>query len=435
ASVAITPGQRDAVAGWTYESIEVTPELAEEGEIFGSGGIVVFPAALDITARGTADDDEAEVTGTVHRVDVRRVADGRGDPAAYRTGPAAGQSLTAEIEAITYQPVETGEYYDFVEKTVRKTLRYDEVRRPHGSFRATTKDDGTFGLTFPARPDESYRVRLTATDDAGRRTTWDTYVSSGFESPDIPLVHELSTGPYAVGADVEVEMRKGPEALPAGGGNQYLFMLAGNGLRSAVVQGGPRFAFDFAEEHVPNVHVLAVRFSGTTYQEAVSSVPVPFETASRRLQVEVTPDEPRHRPGERSAIGLRVTDADGEAVEGAEVLVSAVDERVIRLQGLEYFSQTDVLDDLYSSIGVGVLRSYSSHLRPDGDTDRSAESGEGGDARGDFRDLALFERVTTDDEGRAAVTFELPDSITAWRVSAVAVTGDLRAGSAAAPVA
>ena len=435
ATVAVTAGQRDPSSGWTYESIEVTPALPEEGEIFGAGGVVVFPAALDVEADGTAAGGRATVTGTIHRVDVDRATDGRGDPADYRSGPAAGRAVSAEVEAITYRPVETGEYYDFIEKATRKTFRYDEVRRPHGTFQATTKDDGTFGMTFPAAPAESYRVRLSATDDAGRQTRWETYVSSGFESPDIPLLHELSTGPYAIGAGVEVEMRRGPDVLPGGGANRYLFMLAGNGLRSAVVQDGPRFGFEFGEEHVPNVHVLAVRFSGATYQEAVSSALVPFDTDPRRLRVEVTPDEPRHRPGEEARVGLRVTDHEGEPVEGAEVLVSAVDERIIRLQGLEYFSQIDILDELYSWIGVGVLRSYSSHLRPDGDTDRSAEAGEGGDARGDFRDLALFERVTTDDEGRAAATFELPDSITAWRVSAVAVTEDLRAGSGAAPVA
>ena len=55
---------------------------------------------------------------------------------------------------------------------------------------------------------------------------------------------------------------------------------------------------------------------------------------------------------------------------------------------------------------------------------RSAgEMGSGGEsgARRDFRDTALFEEAVTDASGNAVFTVKLPDNLTEWRVTALAV--------------
>jgi hypothetical protein len=57
-----------------------------------------------------------------------------------------------------------------------------------------------------------------------------------------------------------------------------------------------------------------------------------------------------------------------------------------------------------------------------------------GGVREDFADTALFESLTTDANGRATVSFELPDNITTWRVTAQAITTDLYAGSGVTPI-
>lgn len=52
----------------------------------------------------------------------------------------------------------------------------------------------------------------------------------------------------------------------------------------------------------------------------------------------------------------------------------------------------------------------------------------GGIERADFRDLAIYDSVRTDSRGRAQVSFDVPDNLTSWRVTAQAVTKDLFAG-------
>ncbi|MFH1235693.1 MAG: Ig-like domain-containing protein [Parcubacteria group bacterium] len=54
---------------------------------------------------------------------------------------------------------------------------------------------------------------------------------------------------------------------------------------------------------------------------------------------------------------------------------------------------------------------------------------EKGGGRQNFQDVAVFESVETDRNGRATVTFKLPDNITSWQTTVHAVTEDLKAGA------
>lgn len=53
----------------------------------------------------------------------------------------------------------------------------------------------------------------------------------------------------------------------------------------------------------------------------------------------------------------------------------------------------------------------------------------GGSSRSDFKDTALFQSISTNGNGDGEVTFELPDNVTTWRVTAIAIDpNDLKAG-------
>ena len=54
---------------------------------------------------------------------------------------------------------------------------------------------------------------------------------------------------------------------------------------------------------------------------------------------------------------------------------------------------------------------------------------EKGGGRQNFQDIAVFESVGTDRNGRATVTFKLPDNVTSWQTTVHAVTEDLQAGA------
>ncbi|MGD0205511.1 MAG: alpha-2-macroglobulin family protein, partial [Dehalococcoidia bacterium] len=421
---------------YEFDSLNVVPAQAEEGEITGGASIQVFPSALTLDATSEFSADTATLSGTVYNVDLERInSDEASDYSDYLGDPAAGRQVTADVTQTSYQRVEIGETYDFIAKIVRKEYRYDPVSTSLGRFIATSDAEGRFAISFPAEKARSYEADLRVTDDAGRTFRQQTYVYSGVDAyGNTPYLASESRGqyePYAVGDQVALTMRQGAEDLPDGGDNRYLFYLAQNGIRSYAIQDGPHYSFAFAEEHIPNVDVIAVRFTGATYQEIGYGYTARFDDSLRKLTITVQPDQDRYRPGDKATLNIRVSDADGRPVQ-AEVLLSAVDEAIFRLEGESFFYDLGILDSLYQPVSSGVLRTYASHLSPP--ATGGAERGGGDGARQDFKDVALFDRVTTDAQGRASITFDLPDNLTSWRVSALAVSQDFYAGSSVSPV-
>lgn len=66
---------------------------------------------------------------------------------------------------------------------------------------------------------------------------------------------------------------------------------------------------------------------------AMGTLSLSIPPAERRLAVEVAPAAPRVEPGAKTTISVKVRDAAGEPVEGAEVAVVVVDESVLALSG------------------------------------------------------------------------------------------------------
>ncbi len=246
------------------------------------------------------------------------------------------------------------------------------------------------------------------------------------------------------------------------------------------------------EAHIPNLSV-AVNLSGSRAAAAeipsrpafaAGSLSLSVPPLERTLTVAVTPAKARLSPGEQTTLDLRVLDAQGAPVGGAELAVWAVDEALLALSGWE---APDPISAFYRArdpgIGTYELRSHlrgtlpgaRAELRPVGPSevliseegDRflrviktsaqatgrsfallsrefSATSGTSGgppppqhlqsaepvDAREDLRSLALWApEGRTDAEGRARVELTLPDGLTRYRVGVVAVSGARRFGA------
>lgn len=419
--------------GYAYQDVNVVPARTEEGDISGGGQVRVFPAALDFDAEARAVADQARVTGTLHTVSLDRINAGTSEE--YRGPVARNRRVTAAVTEITYRKVADGEHYDFIEKKVVKEYRHEEVRRSYGTFRDTTDARGRFTLSFSTEPDRSYEVELSALDDAGRvaRTTRWVYRGAGryFAGASNEIQIAGAEDAVAVGDRVSLTMQRGTVVMPSGGDDRYLFYTAHLGIRAYEVRPDPHFAFTFSDADVPDVEVMGVRFTGARFQSTPYPVMVSFKRDLRKLSVEVTPRAGQYRPGETAQLDVSVRDRAGKPAR-AEVLLGAVDDALYRLQGQDFFSDLGILDSLYETVPSGVLRTYESH--PTLKAVPSAEYGGEGGAREDFRDVALFRRVETGDDGAATVSFHLPDNTTSWRVTAIAVTDDLFAGSATALV-
>jgi len=205
----------------------------------------------------------------------------------------------------SYRKVETGDYYDFIAKAVRKSYRYDEVKGPAAKLTATADGAGHFELSFPAPDDKTFQVTVRVTDPAGRTSHHEEYLGSSIVFPDFTQLSTEDYGPHKVGDQLDVVLRHGPDALPSGGDNRYLFLRAQRGIRSYAINDGPRYRTPFADDDVPSVSLLGVRFTGDTYDLPSEPLMATLDEATRRLEVKVTPEKPRYAPVTRPGWGFR----------------------------------------------------------------------------------------------------------------------------------
>lgn len=423
---------------WVYADLRVRPARAEEAEIEGGTGIVLFQAAVVLDADARIADDLVILTGDLAQVDRKRLekelggtVDGMLDPRGARIAGGAVRAIVTEITPIRRQ---VGTDYDWIAREVVPLYEYSEERAVILDRRLVTDSDGRFRLELPADAEKSYEIDLSATDPSGRTTSLETWASSHFGWVDWGA-YLTATGAEAdpwwphisvpIGRPVTVEMRTSEGVVPTGGANRYLFLTEQRGIRDAVVGREPRITVTLGEDDPPLLEVTGVRFTGRTYVAVPDGFAVDFDPAARGLEVAISADAPRHAPGDRATVTVTVRDRDGAPV-AAEVTLRAVDEK---LYAIGAAMAIDPLGDLYTSVSTGTTRTYASHQLPRrGSRGEGGDTTGGGDLRTDFRDQALFQVVRTDVTGTATVSFDLPDDLTSWRVSGMALDGMLRAG-------
>jgi uncharacterized protein YfaS (alpha-2-macroglobulin family) len=160
------------------------------------------------------------------------------------------------------------------------------------------------------------------------------------------------------------------------------------------------------------------------------------EDTSKRLTVSVAANKEEYRPANAATVTLDVKDRQGRGA-ASEVTLWAVDYGVLSLTG---FRTPDVLGSVYVKKALQVLTEDTRQkiisrrvVTPKGDTDGG---GGGADAavnavRQDFRVLAFWiGSVTTNANGHATVEVKLPESLTTYRIMAVAGDRASRFGSA-----
>ena len=203
---------------------------------------------------------------------------------------------------------------------------------------------------------------------------------------------------------------------------------------------------------VPNVFVSALLVRGRVPAEATSAevdpgrpqvragwVELPVETRGKRLEVSVDAGKGPLRPGATVKLRLGTKDARGRGVP-AEVAVWAVDEAVLRLTDYKVADPVAILHpprDL--SVHLGEPLTTLVRRRPFGEKGRPPGGDGGDDAGGGFRSnfktTAFFlPSVVTDSSGQAEVEVKLPDDLTTYRVLALAIGEDDRAGLATSEI-
>ena len=461
-----------AFVGADPESIERESELASDEGTLTAGGEFTMPVA---TTRTLGRPYTYTVEAEVEDVSRQRIA-GRASrlvhPAPWyigvkRFGYFADQKTGVRTEIVAVTP--DGAATPGVRVTVRlQQVQWNSVRRAEGGGFYTwdverrVVDIGTWPVTTGAEPvpvsipltsGGSFVLTARAEDEEGRSsvTTLAFYALGAgytawmrYDHNRIDLVPERAT--YKPGDQARIMVQSPWERATA------LVTTEREGIRTerriTLTSTQQTVTVPITEADIPNVFVSVLLIKGRTNADTpddasdpgkpafrLGYVQLQVDDASKRLSVNVTANRQQYRPANNARVDVALTDALGKPAVG-EVTLWAVDYGVLSLTD---FRTPDVLRSVYAPKALQVWTEDSRQriISRRVITPKGADDGGGGGSdagagtlRRDFRVLAFWVGSTvTDANGKAAVDLKLPESLSTYRIMAVAGDKTSRFGS------
>jgi uncharacterized protein YfaS (alpha-2-macroglobulin family) len=349
---------------------------------------------------------------------------------------AADVAIDVELHRIQWNSVRQATGHGFYNwETERKEV-------PAGSFKVTTKSEPV-PLHVPLGEGGEYVLIAKAKDAEGRSTTtraWFYAVGAGYtawaryDHNRIDLIPEKQT--YRPGDTARIMIKSPWEHATA------LLTTEREGVRTwktfELTSTQPTVTVPITEKDIPNLFVSVVLVKGRTKEgieeEAdpgkpsfrVGYVELGVEDAAKRLKVDVKANRDEYRPASKARVEVQVKDAGGKGSQ-SEVTLWAVDYGVLSLTS---YKTPDVLASMYLRKSLQVITDDSREkiisrrvLTPKGETQGGGGGRDAGPGtiRKDFRVLAFWlGSIATDRNGRARADVVLPESLTTYRIMAVA---------------
>ncbi len=316
---------------------------------------------------------------------------------------------------------------------------------------AVTLDGGAAAFAFTPAQGGSYFITVTTQDEDG--------VSAFSRLP----FYVIGRGGYPWRIDSGIRLTLQPEKKTVAPGGEAviniqcpiegtaLITVERNRVHQHIVRpytlDDPLLRIPVGETDAPNIFVSVVVVRGAAasgkkhalpeYRAGYTEILVPSDALA--LKVDITPEKPEVLPGTELGVSVRVTDARGTPLPGADVALFAVDEGVLSLTNHETpdpddffhqlfplaFSNHTSLENLLAEAPDQRVRGNKGFLvGGGGDDEVIAEA-----MRKNFVATPLWlASALTDENGVVRATVPVPDNLTRYRLMSVVSAGAERFG-------
>ncbi|MDK2407712.1 alpha-2-macroglobulin [Aphanizomenon sp. PH219] len=379
------------------------------------------------------------------------VADaGKDFPIEFIVTDATGKALENQRVHLELQQIKYSSVTKIVEgsKTPQNQVEYQTVGKTDITSRNTPQT-----VNLKPTVSGSYRIRanfsnnrdeLTATD-LQIWVTGENQVFWGGEEKD-KLEVKLNKKEFKPG-DIATALIQSP--YPEG--ELYFAVIKDKPLYQQVVKikgGAPQIQFTITPEMLPNAAVEAVLVrQGKPLNQVepgslenlakIGFAAFKVNLTDKYLKVQVNPVEKSLEPGKEANVELELKDSQGTPTKG-QFTVMVVNEAVLQLTG---YRPPNLVDTVYGEQPISTRFSDNRRdvkLAPLPQILPKGWGYGGGLSNGlantrireDFQALAYYNgSVISDENGKAKITFKLPDNLTTWRIMVVATDGNLRFGN------
>jgi uncharacterized protein YfaS (alpha-2-macroglobulin family) len=355
----------------------------------------------------------------------------------------AGEPVKAEINAVDYegQPV--------ANRTVTVSLvrwNWDRVKGEYrgktteGTATITTDAEGRAAVTLPTAGKlftDNYYLTAQTQDNAGH-TIYDQsgiwissehypYVLDGMAAQQEAFSIKLDKKVYQPG-----EVARAMITAPLTGREQADVIVAIEGsklheYRVVHMDATARMIeIPLKSDYEPNVYVTATLVA-PKHQFYNQSEMIKVSPDEHFLNIRISTDKPRYKPGETATYTVQATDPNGKPAQNTELSLGVVDESIYAIRP---DPARDIRKFFYNKRynAVSTLSSFPEEYS--GGPDKIEPR-----LRKDFRDMAAwFPTLITDAKGVAKATVKLPDNLTTWRATVRGINLQSDVGSAVAKV-
>lgn len=289
----------------------------------------------------------------------------------------------------------------------------------------TTDNDGKWVFSVTPNRGGQLELRCKVTDENGRKSFDSTYVWVD-KLGDIYGDNSASEAEWSIKLDKR-SYKAGDKAKlviqsASPGESAWVTVEADKIYHSEVVKLEPSVTvieLPVKAEYLPSayVHVTFVKDKKLFFRERRLTV----DLGAKALNVKIQSDKPTYNPGETATYSIQTKDEKGNPMP-SEVSFGLVDESIYAIQK----DGTNIESAFYPIRYNEVRTGYSfEEIYLDGG-DKAPKNIE---IRRRFKDTADWQpSIQTDAQGRAQLSVKLPDNLTSWRATVVAISDDTSVG-------